>query len=68
MGKKRITANLPEDLLNEALNSTKLGITETLIKGLKLVKRSRAYSKAMALKGKIKFNLDLDMSRERNSS
>jgi hypothetical protein len=68
MGKRRITANLPEDLLNEALKSTKLGITETLIKGLKLVKRSGAYSKAMALKGKIKINLDLDMSRERNRS
>jgi hypothetical protein len=43
------------------------GITETLKDGLRLVKRARAYEKAMRLKGKIRLNVDLDASRERRS-
>ena len=63
---KRITANLPEDLLSEATKVTNLGITETLIQGLKLVRRSGAYKKATALKGKLVIELDLEKSRERS--
>jgi len=63
---KRITANLPEDLLEEALEATGQGITETLIQGLQLVKRSKAYEKGMKLKGKLKLDLDLDTLRERS--
>jgi hypothetical protein len=62
---KRITANLPEDLLKEATRVTQQGITETLIEGLKLVRRSAAFEKAQALKGKINLQVDLDISRER---
>lgn len=64
---KRITANLPEALLSEALSVSKTGITETLILGLTLVKRAAAYEKAQALKGKLKFNLNLDELRERTN-
>jgi hypothetical protein len=63
---KRITANLPEDLVKEATSVTKSGITETLIQGLKMIKRSAAYEKAQALKGKIKLDVNLDVSRERH--
>lgn len=63
---KRITANLPEELLKEATKVTKEGITETLIRGLRLIKRSAAYELAQALKGKLRLNIDLDVSRERN--
>jgi hypothetical protein len=62
---KRITANLPEDLIKEATQVTQKGITETLIEGLKLVKRSAAFEKAQALKGKLNLQVDLDISRER---
>ena len=62
---KRITANLPAALLEEATAVTGGGITETLVAGLQLVKRSRAASKADALKGKIALDIDLDLSRER---
>jgi hypothetical protein len=62
---KRITANLPEDLLNEATSVTKKGITETLIQGLQLIKRSGAYRKAQGLKGKLDISIDIDKSRER---
>src|SRR5262249_13232290 len=43
---KRITANLPEELLREAVGVTRKGITETLVEGLRLVRRARAYEKA----------------------
>ncbi|MBN8555863.1 MAG: hypothetical protein J0L93_10500 [Deltaproteobacteria bacterium] len=63
--RQRITANLPSKLLKEALLTTNRGITETLILGLEMVRRSRAYEKAQALKGKLQLNIDLDASRER---
>lgn len=62
---KRITANLPEDLLTEAQEVTGQGITETLVLGLRLVRRSRAFDKAAALKGKLKLEVNLEVSRER---
>lgn len=64
---KRITANIPEVLLKEATAVTGASLTETIIQGLKLVKRAAAYEKAKALKGKLNIELDLDVSRERNS-
>ncbi len=65
---RRTTANLPADLLNEAIATTGKGITETLIEGLKLVRRSRAYEKAKSLQGKLDLKIDLKESRERNRS
>jgi hypothetical protein len=62
---KRITANLPAALLDEATAVSGKGITETLIAGLELVKRSRAFAKAQALRGKIHLDLDMDEIRER---
>ncbi len=60
-----MTANLPEPLLAEAMEVTGRGITETLIAGLNLVRRARAYEKALALRGKVRLRVDLDASRER---
>lgn len=62
---KRITANLPALLLDEATSVSGKGITETLIAGLELVKRSRAFAKAQALRGKIYLDIDLDEARGR---
>ncbi len=62
---KRITANLPSALLREATAVTGSGITETIVAGLTLVKRSRASAKAQALRGRIQIDIDLEHSRER---
>lgn len=62
---KRITSNLPADLLENATRVTGKGITETLIDGLTLVARSRAFQKARSLHGKLHLAIDLDASRER---
>jgi hypothetical protein len=62
---RRVTANLPEDLLKDAMEVSGRGITETLVAGLRLVRQSRAHAKAMALRGRIELDIDLDESRER---
>ena len=62
---RRVTANLPDDLLADAMEVTGKGITDTLVEGLHLVRRTRAYHKAMALRGKLHLKVDLSESRER---
>lgn len=63
---KRITANLPEDLLRDAMGVTGKGITETLVEGLRRVRQARAYEKAQALRRRISLKIDLEESRERS--
>lgn len=62
---RRITANLPGNLLEEAMQVTGKGITETLIEALDRLRRARAYEKAVALRGRINLDVDLEASRER---
>jgi hypothetical protein len=62
---RRVTANLPEDVLRDAMAVTGEGITETIVTGLRLVRQARAYERAMALRGKIRLDVDLATSRER---
>ena len=62
---RRITANLPGELLDDAMRVTGKGITDTLVEGLVRVRRSRSFRRAIALKGKIRLDVDLEASRER---
>lgn len=62
---RRVTANLPEILLKEAIEASGASLTETLVQGLELVRRAGAFKKALALKGKLNLKLDLEESRER---
>ena len=62
---RRISANLPAALLSEARRATGKGITETLVNGLELVRRSAAARKAARLKGRLNLKIDLRISRER---
>jgi hypothetical protein len=65
MTTKRISANLPAELLEEAMETTGKGITDTLTEGLELVRRTGAYRKAMKLRGGVELDIDLETSRER---
>jgi len=65
---RRVTANVPVVLLAEAQRVTGKGLTETLVRGLELVRRSAAAEKAVRLKGKIQLDVDLEASRERSRS
>lgn len=62
---RRVTANLPVALLDTACRVTGRGITETLIAGLSLVKRTAAAGKAARLRGRLHIDVDLEVSRER---
>jgi hypothetical protein len=65
---KRITANLPEKLLEEACKTTGDGITETLIAGLELVARKSAVENLKKLKGKIQLHEDKGRRHGRNGN
>ena len=62
---RRVTANLPTDLLEAAMEVTGRGITETIVEGLTQVRRRRFYERAMALRGKLKLDIDTDKTRGR---
>jgi hypothetical protein len=55
---RRITANIPTELLQEAQAATKQGITETLVMGLQALVRKDAAAKAFQLKGKLRLKED----------
>lgn len=63
--RRRVTANLPAELLKHACRATGQGITDTLVQGLELLRRSGAAPKAAQLKGRLKLKIDLETSRER---
>ncbi len=60
---KKITANIPAKLLARAQQMTGLGITETLVAGLEELERSKQRSALRALRGKVRFELDLERTR-----
>jgi hypothetical protein len=60
---KKITANIPAKLLDSARAATGLGITETLIAGLQELERSQKRSALRKLRGRIRFDLDLEQTR-----
>jgi hypothetical protein len=64
-GTRRVTANLPEELLRTACDVTGQGVTETLARGLELVRRSAAAARARSLRGKLRLDIDVEASRER---
>jgi hypothetical protein len=63
---KRVTVNLPADLLKTARDVSGRGITETVVEGLTMLAHRRAAEKARALRGTLKLQIDLEKSRERH--
>jgi len=61
---KKLTLEVPEELLERAKSATGQGITPTVRKGLELVAASRAYAQLRSLRGKIKFSISLSELRE----
>lgn len=59
----KVTVELPVDLLDKARKTTGEGITGTIRRGLELVAAMRAQDELRALRGKVKFSLDLAASR-----
>jgi hypothetical protein len=60
---RKITANIPADILTNAQRTTGKGVILTLIEGLKALDRQARLSALRQLRGKVGFDLDLDRTR-----
>jgi len=60
---RKVTVNLPAKLLERARSTTGLGITETIVKGLEELERGKQRSALRQLRGRIRFELDLEKTR-----
>jgi hypothetical protein len=60
---KKVTVNLPAETLARARKITGLGTTETIVAGLRELERARQRQSLRALKGHVKFELDLKETR-----
>ncbi len=61
---RKITIEVPEDLLRKAQESTGEGITQTIRRGLQLVAAGRAYEDLRRLRGLVKVSLDVRTLRD----
>ena len=61
---KKLTIEVPRELLERATVASGEGITPTIRRGLELVAISGAYARLRALKGKVKFSLKFSELRE----
>ena len=61
---RKITVEVPEELLERARKSSKEGITGTVRRGLELVAAGRAYDELRKLRGKVRLGIDLEVLRE----
>jgi hypothetical protein len=60
MGKARkITIEVPPDLLDKAQRATGTGVTQTVRAGLQLVAASQTYARLRRLRGKVRFSRTL---------
>jgi hypothetical protein len=56
---RKITVEVPPDLLDKAQKATGAGITQTVRTGLQLVAASQAYAQLRQLRGKVRFSRTL---------
>lgn len=57
---RKITIEVPAELLERAQRAEGQGITQTVRTGLQLVAASQTYARLRALRGKVKFSRTLD--------
>jgi hypothetical protein len=61
---RKITIEIPADLLEKAQAASGMGITQTVRTGLQLVAASNAYAKLRQLRGKVKFSLSWEQLKD----
>ena len=61
---RKITLELPDDLLRKAQESTGEGVTATVRRGLELLAASTAYTELQKFRGKVKFSIKLKELRK----
>jgi len=55
MAGRKITVEVPQELLDKAQQATGTGITQTVRTGLQLVAASRTFARLRQLRGKVRF-------------
>jgi hypothetical protein len=61
---RKITVEVPSELLRKAQRSTGAGVTATIRKGLELVAAGQAYEELRRLRGRVKFSVDWKRLRQ----
>lgn len=61
---RKVTVNLPKELLDSALQLTGHGITETIVQGLIEIEKREKRQALKQLRGKIDFDLKLRETRK----
>ena len=61
---RKITLNVPEELLAAAQRTTGQGVTETVRQGLRLVAAGETFRRLSKLRGSVKFTVNLERLRE----
>jgi hypothetical protein len=61
---RKITVEVPDELLERALEASGEGITGTVRRGLELVAAGPAYDELRRLRGKVRLGIDLAALRE----
>jgi len=56
---RKITVEIPDDLLEKAQQASGAGITQTVRTGLELLAASQAYKRLRQLRGKVRFSRTL---------
>jgi len=56
---RKITVEIPDELLEKAQEASGKGITQTVRTGLELVAASQAYTRLRQLRGKVRFSRTL---------
>jgi hypothetical protein len=56
---RKITVEIPQELLEKAQRASGTGITQTVRTGLQLVAASRTYARLRQLRGKVRFTRTL---------
>ena len=63
---RKITVEVPADLLRKAQEASGTGITQTVRAGLAVIAASRAYTRLLQLRGKVRFSRKLaDLKADR---
>ena len=53
---RKITVEIPDELLEKAQRASGVGITQTVRTGLQLLAASQAYDRLLQLRGKVRFS------------
>lgn len=61
---RKVTVELPGDLLRRAQRSTGQGVTATIRRGLELLAAGQAYEELRRLKGRVRFSVDWQQLRK----